>query len=205
MSGMLDRLLRRIAPTPADRRALRLGAMIVVPALFIQLVARPLWRSWGEMEGDLASERSLLAREEALVADAELWPTRYQTGERRLLAEAPKLFDGRDLVAASGSLAGLVAQRAAAHRVFLQQTELRPSTPVDGGVTAIELELRGASDLRGLLGWLADLEDGKRLVRVERIHFERSPTDPAIDAETISFSATVRGYALASDSAEVAR
>ena len=198
---MMRRLLARIAPAPADRRALFLGSLIVVPALVIQLGLRPLFRSWSATSAELATERGLLAREEGLVAASASWPARAQTGERDLLAAAPALFDGRDLVAASGTLAGVAAQRATAHRVFIQQTELRPSAEVGGEVTSLAIDVRGASDLRGLLGWIADLEAGKRLIRVERIHFERSPSvDPAIDDETISFSATLRGFALTADS-----
>ena len=98
-----------------------------------------------------------------------------------------------------GALASYVAQRATAHRVFLQQTELRPTTLAGPGLTALTIEIRGDADLAGFLRFLQDVETGRPLVRVERIYVERTGGAPAGmpgDEEVLAFSATVRGFAL---------
>ncbi len=191
-----------------DRRAVLIGAMILGPAVALKLVLLPLVRNWSDLRADIASERSLLAREEQLLAEADRWPARFTADGARLLAAAPRLYDGADQVAGAGALAGYLAQRATVRRVFLQQTELRPTEKAGEGVSALGVELRGSTDLEGLLRFVQDLESGKPLVRVERIHIEKGerPSFGAHDdEEVLSFSLTVRGFALTTDSTEAAR
>jgi hypothetical protein len=191
-----------------DRRAILLGAMILGPAVALKLVLLPLVRSWSDLRAEIATERSLLAREEELLSEADRWPVRYTADGARLLAAAPRLYDGADQVAGAGALASYLAQRATARRVFLQQTELRPTEKAGEGVSALGVELRGSTDLEGLLRFVQDIENGKPLVRVERVHIERAerPSFGAHDdEEVLSFSLAVRGFALSTDSTAVAR
>lgn len=200
MSTLLQRWHRLGA---ADRRAVLLGALILGPAIALKLVLIPLVRSWSDLRAEVTSERALLAREEQLVSEANVWPARYKTDGERLLASAPRLYDGADPVAGAGALAGYLSQRAVARRVFIQQTELRPTASAGEGVTAIGVELRGSTDLEGLLRFVQDLESGRPLVRVERIHVERpdgGTFGATADEEVLDFSLTVRGFALAVDS-----
>lgn len=200
MNPLLSRW-HRIGAT--DRRALLIGALILGPAIAIKLLLLPLVRSWSDLRAEIATERSLLAREEQLLLEGESWATRARADGDRLLAAAPRLYNGADPVAGAGALAGYLSQHAVARRVFLQQTELRPTTLAGEGVVALAVELRGSTDLEGLLRFVQDLEGGKPLVRVERIHVERSERPafgPRVDEEVLSFSLTVRGFALATDS-----
>lgn len=189
--------------SPGDRRAIRIGGMLLAPAIVLKLLLLPLWHAHVDLRDRLASERGLLAREEGLLAQAQLWPLRATGSEQRLLAAAPHLYDGADPVAGAGALASYLAQRAAARRLFLQQTELAPSATAGSGVTALTVEIRGNGDLDGFLHFLQDLEGGRSLVRVERIHVERiggQAYGVATDEEVLSFAATVRGFALTTDS-----
>lgn len=191
-----------------DRRAISLGALILGPAVLFKLILLPAVRGWSDLRAEVATERSLLGREEQLLAEADLWPARYRGDEARLLAAAPRLYDGADPVAGAGALAGYLSQRAIQRRVFLQQTELRPTTAAGQGVTAIAVELRGSTDLEGLLRFVQDLESGRPLVRVERVHIEKTDRPPfAAQAgeEVLSFSLTVRGFALATGPTESAQ
>jgi len=205
----MKRLLSRWQRLGAgDRRAILLGALILGPAVALKLVLIPLVRSWSDLRAEIATERSLLAREEELLAGADRWPARYTADGARLLAAAPRLYDGADQVAGAGALASYLAQRAAARRVFLQQTELRPTEKAGEGVSALGVELRGSTDLEGLLRFVQDLESGKPLVRVERVHVEkaeRTSFGTRDDEEVLSFSLTVRGFALTTDQPTVAR
>jgi hypothetical protein len=191
-----------------DRRAITLGTTILAPALLLKLVVLPGIGALTSLREEVARERDLLTREEQLLREADRWPVRYREGEARLIAAAPQLYDGADPVAGAGALAGYLSQRAVARRVFLQQTELRPTIEAGPGVTALSVELRGSTDLEGLVRFMHDIESGRPLVRVERVHVERTAR-PAFgsstDEQVLSFSLTVRGFALTTDSAEVAR
>ena len=56
-------------------------------------------------------------------------------------------------------------------------------------------DIRGESDLQGILEFLQALEHGPKLVRVSRVDMSR-PTRDADDIETVLFAATITAYAL---------
>ncbi|MEO7999711.1 MAG: hypothetical protein ABI852_19825, partial [Gemmatimonadaceae bacterium] len=62
-------------------------------------------------------------------------------------------------------------------------------------VRTLSEDIRGESDLQGVLEFLQALEQGPKLVRVTRIDISR-PTRDADDIETLLFAATVTAFAL---------
>jgi hypothetical protein len=112
-------------------------------------------------------------------------------------ATAPRLFEGRDDVMATAELVshlGVVAQE---HQVLLEAASTRPTTIRDGGVRALQVEIRAESDLHGVLAFLRALEGSEKLLRVERLDISRSlGTIEDEGVEALSISATIIGFAI---------
>jgi hypothetical protein len=63
-------------------------------------------------------------------------------------------------------------------------------------LNAATVELRARGDLERVLAFLADLETGETIVRVDRLRIERSGGGAdAVDQETLALSVTVTGIA----------
>jgi hypothetical protein len=183
--------------SPRDRRALTWGALVLVPVMLINGVARPALSAFGEMGARLERERDLLQREENLLAGERKYPLDYQAAERRLLDEAPRLFPGPDLRAATAELGSYVNGQAYTHRVMIQRSEPAPPGADASGVSRLRLEVQGVSDLEGIVGLLRALENGKKLVSVERLAIAATGSAAATDKqETLAFGVSVVGFAL---------
>ena len=73
----------------------------------------------------------------------------------------------------------------------------RPAVLSPSGVRTLRVEIRAESDLQGVLLFLQALENGAKLVRVERVDVSRQPSrSDESSAETLALSATVSGFAI---------
>jgi hypothetical protein len=188
--------------TPRDRRAVQVGALLLVPALLFSVLIRPYLTALRATEAHTIRERDLLHRERALLAGVRSAPAHLQRAERVLLAEAPHLFGGSDLGTASAALAHYVGNTAAAHRVFLQGSETRPPEGGGDGVARIRVDLRAVSDLEGLLAFLHELETGPKLLTVEALAIAQTDRINGVeraDEEILGLAATITGYVLEAD------
>lgn len=192
ISQRLGRLGRR------DRRALTLGALMVVPAVVFQLGVKPYLHALADVRSRVIREQDLLAREQTLLAEVKSYPVRLERAEGTLLREAPRLFAGPDLVAASAALSSYVTGKAAASRVFVQRSETG-SPSAEEGVAQLAIDLHAVGDLEGILSFLQALESGPKLVTVSRLLIgkaERLNPTESRDEEVLSVTASVGGYAL---------
>lgn len=182
-----------------DRRALRIGVLLAVPLLVINLAVRPYLAALTELRERVASRRELLARELALVARAGSYPRELGRTQTALGALAPRLFIGADEIARTGALVYYVGERATRNRVLMQRVETRPSEPTADSLLALRIDVQGMSDLEGILGLLHALESGEKLVRIERLAITtagRLGTAAGTPAEEVlSFNATITGFA----------
>ena len=191
---------------PRDRRALRIGGWIVLPVLVATLVLRPLGSAWLDRGAALDQDRSLLARELRLVADAPRDLALLDAGRRALDASASRLFAGAEAVSASAELARYVAREASRSKLDLEQAEsetaLDAAAPVPNGdatATAASAEqplrvaIRARGDVEGIVAFLRRLEQGDRLVRVEQIAI--TAPDENADDGSLLLVATVSGLA----------
>lgn len=185
--------------SPRDRRALAIGGALLVPALLFALVVRPLAGGVGETRERVREQRELLARERGLVAEAPRYPARLRRAEAALRAEAPRLFRGIDGLAAASALEEYVSDAAERNRVSVRQSESRDGETVAEGITALQVDLQGEGDLRGILSLLRALDSGPRLVRVEQLAIEARG---AGDNAPLSFNLTAIGYAMSMDAAD---
>jgi hypothetical protein len=203
-----------------DRRAVVMGAMLLVPAVAWSQGVMPYLRALREAQGELRRERALLERELQVLAGSGRYPAEFGAGADRLLAEVPRLVGGGDDGAASAALAGYVRGVAQAARVQLSRVEPASSGDAGGGVTSLPLEVSGEGDIEGVTTLLHLLETGPKLVHVTGMTLETgepaasaagaSPPDPsqsnflsgvmppaAAVPETIGFRLRITGFTLA--------
>lgn len=207
--------------SPRDRRAMILGALLVVPATAWSQGVLPYLRAVRDAQAELRQERGLLERELQVLAGSARYPTEFSAGADRLLAEVPRLIGGGDDGAASAALAGYVRGVAQAARVQLSRVEPASSADAGGGVTSLPLEVSGEGDIEGIMTLLHLLETGPKLVHVTGMTLETgeapstaaagaSPPDPSQSSflsgvmpppaavpETIGFRLRITGFTLA--------
>jgi len=184
-----------------DRRAVTFGALVLVPAVAFTLVVQPYRRARAELRDRVMEQQGLLARELALVAAADRLPSDLKDAARSLAGLRPRCLPGRDPLAATAALVSIVGDEARRHSVLLESIESRAAESAGGGVAAVRIEVRGRSDLEGLLGWLRSLETGGRLLRIDGLTVGRSDAGSEVDSldtETLLLAAVIRGYVLAS-------
>jgi hypothetical protein len=191
--------------SPGDRRALTLGAIVLVPSLFFVFGVKPFRAALAEVQQQLATESDAFARERAAVSAAERNPQMQHVADSAMQAMSPRLFAGRDDVMASAEVASYLGEIARADHVWLQEASTRPATALDGGVRALHVEIRGESDLRGILEFVKALESGSKFIRVQRLDISTQPgRSDQPGTETLALSASIIGYAIPDQSASPA-
>ncbi len=185
------------AMSPSDRRALILGAAIIVPSLFFVFGVKPYRAALADVEQQLSVERDAFARERAAVSAAKRNPLMQHVADSSMQAMSPRLFAGRDDVMASAEVASYLGEVARGNHVWLQDASTRPATALDGGVRALHVEIRGESDLRGILAFVKTLESGSKFIRVQRLDISTQPgRSDQPGTETLALSASIIGYAI---------
>ena len=155
-----------------DRRALRLGAWLVVPALFVALAVRPYQRARRAVTEDLSGQRALLARELGALRDAPRDAAAARLAKQSLSEAQLRLFAAADVVAASAQLASYVSERAAEYGVDIEESET--SAPLDS-TTVAAVDISATGRVFALVEFLRALEDGPKLARVDRMTLAPAP------------------------------
>jgi hypothetical protein len=183
--------------SPSDRRALVFGAAIIVPSLFFVFGVKPYRAALANVQQELSVERDAYARERAAVSAAKRNPLMQHVADSAMQVMESRLFAGRDDVMASAEIATYLGEVARASHVWLQDASTRPATALDGGVRALHVEIRGESDLRGILTLVKSLERGDKFIRVDRLDISTQPGRPGqVGTETLALSASIVGYAI---------
>ncbi|MBI3567539.1 MAG: type II secretion system protein M [Gemmatimonadetes bacterium] len=173
-----------------DRRALWLGALVVVPVLAWRAVVAPVAAGVQRAHDDAATQRGLLAREKALLRDAPLLPARAKHVAERAAVMAPRLFNDADTVAASAALSAFVRDAARSAGLRVTQTDAAPVEIRGAGVVALGVDTRVEGTFGAIVSWLDQLESGERVLTVERFEVTATGTSEG----TIAASARVRGF-----------
>jgi type II secretory pathway component PulM len=182
-----------------DRRALTFGGSILLAASAFSFGIQPYRRSHAALAERVTEQRALLARELSALASAEELPKAVRDATRDLDGQLMHLLPGRDPLAATAALVGLVGDEARRQNVALEAIESRAADPAENGLVGVRIEVRGRTDLEGLLRWLARLENGAVLLRIEGMTIARSDAgaEPdSADTETLLVAAIIRGYTL---------
>lgn len=181
-----------------DRRAIRLGALVLLPALAWVFAVSPWLEAVEGRRSALEARRSLLRAERDLLADRHRYPEAVRTAAAELQETAPALLDSRSRGVATAGLTQFLEDRAAASRVRLTATEPRPTRRLDASLVAVPMDVEGESDLEGVLDFLASLEASPKLVRVDGLRIRRRGTtrQGEEEMEVLGFSLGVTGYML---------
>lgn len=181
-----------------DRRALRLGAMALAPALVWFLLAAPYLRAVREADRRLAAQRVLLRQELSLLAAATTYPDSFRDGASRLLAVMPRLFrPPNDDGVAGAEVTGYIGRLARESRVFVARIEPMRAEAAETGVLRLPVRVGGEGDLEGLLTFLRSLRAGEKLVHVTALRIDSPEARSRADgAEVLAFEFTAAGFAL---------
>ena len=179
-----------------DRRALRLGVMLVGPVLAYTVAAKPYFASVQAAKAALATQRDLLDRERALAAGAPLLP-KQSTIVRAAAAQArERLYTDADPITATAALGRDITQAFEEAGIALQHTEAREPVKRPDGLRELTIDLRAEGDFEGILYMLSLLEGDDRLLRVSRVGIVRrvGQTGDQDATEVLGIVATVHGY-----------
>jgi type II secretory pathway component PulM len=187
-----------------DRRALIWGGAICGAALVIAFGVKPYVRTLGETRDELDVQRELLARERAVLRNANLFPAALERSRSALTQQSTPLFAGVDELSATSDLSDYVSEAALGDRVLVQQVETRKAEALEEGLVALAVDIRAEGDFEGVLHFLNSLERGEKLVRVSTLkldHIDRPVAAGGPDIEVLSVTATMTGYAAFPDTA----
>lgn len=182
-----------------ERRALRLGALLLGPALVYSLLIRPYRATRAELADQVARERELLQRERSVLLAREQTQQQGDEANRRLSTMTPLLFEGRDPTAQSGALAAHLRSVAVAAGVRINDLRVPVADSATEGLQVLLVELRGMGDLEGIATLLRELERGPRLIAVTRLVLARAigPQQSDEGTQAIEVAIQVQGFAWA--------
>jgi Type II secretion system (T2SS), protein M len=169
IQALVDRLSDR------DRRALLMGVAVIVPVLLWVGAVRPWRNALLDVRERVASERSLLAREQALVANTDDMPDQLRAAAAGTERALRRLVDAPNLTAAEAEVTDYIEASASKSRVLLEEIRgvvpgRRESHPA--GIQPIRLAVSGESDLNGVANLLRRVEEGTMLLRVNELSIE---------------------------------
>ena len=179
----------RVRVSDRDRRALRLGLRLAAPALLYGVVVKPYVASIRRANIQLETQLDLLAREQALVADAAFVQRRIATARVAADIVQRRMYSERDPITATAALSRDVARAFADAGVSLQRVETREALLRPDGLRELAIDARASGDFEGILTAMASLETRDRFVRVTRIVID------AAAQQQLTLIATFRGYA----------
>ncbi len=174
---------------PRDRRALWIGAWLVVPVLAWRVLVMPLaaLSDTNASRAELAA--GLLARERALLRDGPRLPGLLDSARRQMRAEPASRFIADDTVAAVRAL--VTSLRTAAREAGLTDVSVESALPLRawGEMVEVQADVRAHGSTAALSSWLAWLEAGGRALPVDRLDLFADGDD------RLAISARVRGFA----------
>ena len=185
-------------PTDRERRMVRFMIILAIPSLLFAAY-KPLRAKLTDAQDQLDVARGALVREQGAIAASKRNPELQHVADSLMQNALPRLFSGKDDVMASAELVWYLDEVAGTHHVLLSENATRTASKPKGGVRTLNVDVRGESDLHGVLEFLQALERGPKLTRVTRLDISK-PLRDADDIETVTFAATVTGYALAEGS-----
>ena len=192
----------RATLAPRDRRAVMIGAVILVPSLLYVYAVRPVARALSERRAATAQQADVLARERALLDLAPRLPALSAESARQLDVELKRSIQGEAAVTANVKLADYVRQIARVHELLVTEATEAPGDSLTSGVLLLRLSVRGESDFQGSLGFLRGIESGAVRARVASLQIEKSSGRPTAIGQTedprerLSLTATIEAPAV---------
>ena len=158
-----------------DRRALVIGAVIVVPLLAWSGLVRPYLWAMEDLRDRLAAEQALLDRERNVLQDAPNLPARLEAAGQEITRLEAGLVTAANPALAEADLTALLELLARQNLVLLH--EVRAITPpttetAPEGVIPIFLNVSGESDFEGVLEFFNGVEHHPLLMRIHSMSVE---------------------------------
>jgi hypothetical protein len=184
--------------TSRDRRALRLGTIVIGAALVVSLGVLPGVRAFGAARDTLASEHRLLSRERDVVRSAPAAEASVRAAEHALATFADAAFDAAEpelatvevarLIESIANLSGIAGVRSAPLGIELDEDEM----------TRLRVRVTGEADFGPLMLLLQRIEAGPALLRIEQLSVSADRrAGRAADADPLLvFAITVSGTGL---------
>lgn len=189
--------MKRAPVSARDRRAFTIGVAILGPALLFVWGVKPYLAKMSAWRAQVTDERAMLARERTTIATARRYPGLQHSADSAMTAMTPRLFQGRDDAIAGGELVTFVSDLARTNNVALQTAAGKPATTDVDGVRTLHVDIKGESDLSGVLSFLDAIEHGDKLLRVDKIDISRAATKSDIEGvEPLSVSASISGFGI---------
>ena len=180
--------------TPRDRRAMVLGAGLVVAAfLGLRVLPRAL-RDVRDRRERLAAQKELLLRTRVEIRAASSLVDSAATLQRRLVAFAPAILVGRRESDAVADLARRVGVAATEQRVRLVRTVVIPDSTHAGRLRRVTVQASLEGDARGALCVLARLDAGNAVNVTEARLTAMDPGSAPAMPEVITSELVVRGW-----------
>jgi hypothetical protein len=180
----------------SERRTLLYAGIAIALGVGYRFGVQPYHAALGEARADLKAAQTALAEARAAVAGGPSSPELVQTVNTAMAAMDLRLFEGADEKAAGAELSNYVSALARSNHVLINSAGTRAFEIDSTGVRILRAELHAESDLRGFLEWLAAIDHGDRLVRVERIEMSKPASiDENKAFETLTMTLVVNGYA----------
>ena len=167
--GRFDRL------SPRDRRALVIGAIIVMPALAWAGVVQPWLGALEDLKGRLAVEQNLLAREHGILQEAPDLPALIEAARGETDRLEARLVRAENPATAEAEVSSRLERLARENRVLLQQVRSINGSPpgsAPDGITPVYLSVSGESDFEGVLDFLHEVEQNQLLMKIDGITLE---------------------------------
>jgi hypothetical protein len=147
----------------------------------------------------------------SLLADSSDTRQKLAAARRALDEVAPRLFSGAEAATASAELARYLALQTARSGLTLERTETETildsaspgaSPSNDAGLAAndtsartLRVILRARGKVRAIVALLHALEQGPKLLRVERLAIGRAISGTEVDEDVLTVTATISGLA----------
>jgi len=195
-------VLRRLqaALSPGERRTIGIAFAIVLTAL---LAARgiPAGRRVAELKRARAEQAALaLSRAREALAAHPVAQESLAARSSRLVALAPQLFGGTTAAETAAEAVSFIAGAATVRQVRITRQDVSADSTVVP-FTRVRLRLEAESDVAGIMGWLASLEEGDKLIALERLTISAlEPGAPReqqerlrVDVQMVAWGASGRG------------
>jgi hypothetical protein len=177
--------------TPRDRRALRLGAVVVVTLVAATRVGPASARAVIGYRDSVQERAHALARTAALVAATPAMRDSLRDALSGVVGLAPQLVAGQTRADAGATLASLVSAMATSGALRLARVESLTDSP-NGQPREVWVRAELEGDVRGVVRFLRRVESGEPLLTVRE--FALTAPDPAASAEVLRLEITIGGW-----------
>jgi len=178
-----------------DRRAVRVGLLVVAPALAHVFVVRPYVATTRVLRDEVRGRYALMAREEEALATVSALRAGTRPADIAAGRAAARSYDATDTALAMAALGRDVTTALQDAGLTIQRVEMRDSVARRSGLRELTVDIRTQGDFEAILDALVRLERNTRLLDVSRLAIDKTIGGAPATTDSLSFIAVVHGYA----------